>query len=178
MPRFTFALPLALAIACNSTPPVSSDEEASPGRGPEQLAILKSLEGKWVSADGSEGDGSEGEGPRYEIIANGSAVMETVFEGQPHEMVTLFTLAGDDLVLTHFCALGNQPYMRARSSAGTDEIVFDYVSAGDLSSLDEMHMHDARYSFPGPDQLETAWTLWAGGAPQDVHSSSLVRANP
>ena len=39
-------------------------------------------------------------------------------------------------------------------------------------------MHDAHYRFPGPDQLESSWTLWAGGAPQEVHSSVLVRATP
>ena len=104
--------------------------------------------------------------------------METVFEGQPHEMVTLFTIEGDTLVLTHFCALGNQPCMRARATDNPAEIVFDFVSAGNLASPDEMHMHDAHYRFPGPDQLESSWTLWAGDAPQEVHSSVLVRATP
>ena len=41
----------------------------------------------------------------------GSAVTETLFPGTAHEMMSVYHMDGDDLVLTHYCAGGNQPRM-------------------------------------------------------------------
>jgi hypothetical protein len=47
----------------------------------------------------------------YTLIANGSAVMaETKPENDP-TMITMFTVDGDHLIATHYCAARNQPQM-------------------------------------------------------------------
>ncbi|MEZ6019293.1 MAG: hypothetical protein R3F17_04090 [Planctomycetota bacterium] len=38
---------------------------------------------------------------------------EIMFPGQPFEMTNVYRLDGNDLCVTHFCAVGNQPQMRA-----------------------------------------------------------------
>ena len=50
----------------------------------------------------------------YRVTAAGSAVMEVLFPGTDHEMVTVYHQDGDDLILTHYCAAGNQPRMKCR----------------------------------------------------------------
>jgi len=40
-------------------------------------------------------------------------VIEKLFAGQPKEMTTIYHLDGGQLVLAHYCSLGNQPHMVA-----------------------------------------------------------------
>ncbi|MCK7511304.1 MAG: hypothetical protein MZV70_49445 [Desulfobacterales bacterium] len=53
----------------------------------------------------------------YRITANGSVVLETLFPGTDHEMLTLYHLDNDRLGLTHYCAMGNQPRMELDPSS-------------------------------------------------------------
>ena len=66
------------------------------------------------------------------ITAGGSAVHETLFPGQPHEMISLYTAEGSDLVLTHFCVLGNQPRMKADSKAAGNQLAFKFAGGANL----------------------------------------------
>ncbi len=79
---------------------------------------LKGLAGSWTGA-GPEG---EGEAPHeYRLASAGTVVMETMYGGTDHEMINMYHLDGDDLVLTHYCSGGNQPRMkldRASATAG------------------------------------------------------------
>ena len=56
------------------------------------------------------------------VTAGGSAVHETLFPGSAHEMVSVYHLDGADLVMTHFCALGNQPRMKADPKSPANQI--------------------------------------------------------
>ena len=84
----------------------------------------------------------------YKITSGGSAIMETVFEGQPNEMVTLYHDDADKrLKLTHYCALGNQPQM-ALGKANKRGLSFEFdPSCGiDVKTVDHMHaMRLVRY---------------------------------
>jgi hypothetical protein len=124
---------------------------------------LKSLSGDWVS---QSPDGKEITSLRFRVTAGGSAVEEIEFPGTSHEMITLFHLDGDQLVLTHYCHLGNQPHMRATAASTPDLISFECTgSGGSLKSHDEMHMHAARYTFPEKDRIDAVWTLSNKGKP-------------
>ena len=135
-----------------------------------QFARLSALEGKWYTVD----DTQEGPVLIYESIAAGHAVAETVFPGQPEQMVTVYYLEGDTLTLVHYCAAGNRPRMVARPKDGVD-LYFDLDGDGGLSSLDEMHMHSAEFHFGGPNHMRQAWALFEGGVQTESHDTDLER---
>src|SRR3954463_13673328 len=76
------------------------------------LERLKKLAGTWVAAD-KDGKPTDQVVSVIKVTAGGSAVHETLFPGQAMEMISLYHLDGTDLVMTHYCALGNQPRMKA-----------------------------------------------------------------
>ena len=78
---------------------------------------MKKLVGTWVQAD-EEGKPTDTVVSVIKLTAGGSAIHETIFPGQPQEMISVYTVEGDDLVLTHYCAAGNQPRMAAKNSNG------------------------------------------------------------
>jgi len=56
-------------------------------------------------------------------------------------MVSMIHLDGPDrLLLTHYCALGNQPRMQASVSSDGKVITFNYVDATNLATPDSGHM--------------------------------------
>ncbi|HUY92931.1 MAG TPA: hypothetical protein VMV10_29645 [Pirellulales bacterium] len=78
------------------------------------------------------------------VTSAGSAIEETLFPGGDHEMVTMYFIDGDKLLLTHYCALGNQPQMQAEPGEDAKRIAFKFVGATNLKSADELHMHEGR----------------------------------
>ena len=48
----------------------------------------------------------------YKLTGAGSALVETQFPGSSHEMVSVYHLDGEDLRMTHYCAVGNQPHVK------------------------------------------------------------------
>src|SRR3954468_12502941 len=76
------------------------------------LEKLKKLAGTWVEAD-KDGKPTDKVVSVVKVTAGGSAVQETLFPGEPMEMVSVYHLDKGDLVMTHYCVLGNQPRMKA-----------------------------------------------------------------
>src|SRR5262245_32491894 len=85
------------------------------------LEKLKTLVGTWVAAD-KDGKPTDQVVSVIKLTAGGSAVHETIFPGQPHEMVSVYTVDGPDLVMTHYCMLGNQPRMKADPKSPANQI--------------------------------------------------------
>lgn len=89
---------------------------------------LKSLAGEW------RGIWNPGETPTtvtYSLTGKGSVLIEEYQLGENPKaedttMATLYHLDGNNLMLTHYCSAGNQPRMRATSSAADGTIVFDF----------------------------------------------------
>ena len=40
----------------------------------------------------------------YRVTASGTMVIETMFAGEPHEMINMYTVDGDSLIATHYCS--------------------------------------------------------------------------
>jgi hypothetical protein len=62
----------------------------------------------------------------YRVISNDSALVEDWGVGSRHETETVFYADHRDILLTHYCAQGNQPRLRA-VRATPDEIEFRFV---------------------------------------------------
>jgi hypothetical protein len=153
------ALP-ALAILAWAMAPVAADDkkEASKNTAFEQF---KKLAGEWVGKE--KGKDDQEIHVKYKVTAGGSAVVETIFPGTKHEMVTVIHPDGDDLLLTHYCMLGNQPHMKASANGAGNKVEFKFVKATNLKSPKDMHMHDVTFTFVDKDNLRTEWTHFRGG---------------
>ncbi len=134
---------------------------------------LKSLAGEWTLAGG---DGSVA--AAWKVTANGSAVVETLFPGSPHEMLTVYTLRGADLRLTHYCAAGNQPEMQAEKNADAHRIAFHFTGGAGIQPSKDMHMHSASFAFAEDGSLHEEWGTFAGGKPGDTKVFELKRVAP
>jgi len=128
------------------------------------LEKMKKLVGTWVAAD-KDGKPTEQVVSVIKLTAGGSAVHETIFPGQPHEMVSLYTVDGPDLVMTHYCMLGNQPRMKADPKAAANQIKFDFAGGGNLDPKKDKHMHAATLTIVDPDHIEIEGIGWDNGAP-------------
>ena len=143
----------AVAMFGASAQALDHDHEKKPA---ENAAFekIKSLAGKrspaMFTADGDKTN------VEYRVTASGTAVIETMFAGEPHEMVTVYTLDGDSINATHYCAGGNQPYMRLnKEKTNGNDVVFDFVSI--TGKKTEGHIKAVRFRFDG-DKVEETWS--------------------
>ena len=150
---------------------------APPAAGPSgavALDRLKALAGDWVSAEDGPMSKKGQLTARYAVTAGGSAVVETVFPGAEHEMVTVYHAEGNDLVLTHYCMEGNQPRMRAKNARGS-RLDFAFDGGANIDPRKDRHMHSAWLELVGTDEIRSEWTELAEGQTVLVAKSHLVR---
>ncbi len=117
---------------------------------------LKSLTGSW------QGKNSQGEPVQvsYRVTANGSALMSEItgqIQGHEHDMVTMIHMDGGRLLLTHYCATGNQPRMQASASPDGKTITFDFLDATNLASPDAGHMQRVVFTLVDADHHTEEW---------------------
>lgn len=128
------------------------------------LETMKRLAGTWVTAD-EHGKPTDQVASIIKVTAGGSVVHETIFPGQPHEMVSIYTAEGPDLVMTHYCVLGNQPRMKAEPKSPGQQISFQFAGGSNLDPKKDKHMHAATLTIVDDDHIEVAGVGWEGGAP-------------
>ena len=128
------------------------------------LEKMKKLAGTWVAAD-KDGKPTDQVVSVIKVTAGGSAVHETLFPGQPQEMVSIYTADGQDLIMTHYCVLGNQPRMKADPKSPENQIVFRFAGGTNLNPAKDKHMHEATLTIVGDDRIEVKGTGWENGAP-------------
>lgn len=140
------------------------------------LDKMKTLVGTWVSAD-KDGQPTDQVVSVIKLTAGGSAIHETIFPGQPHEMVSMYTPEGSDLVMTHYCMLGNQPRMKASVKPGSNQLNFQFVGGSNLDPKKDRHMHAATLTIVDADHIEIEGVGWENGAPakEMCHGMKLVR---
>jgi hypothetical protein len=149
------ALFLALASVLAFTPCFAHEEMSAP-KVSASFDPLKALVGEWHEA----GKGDQGTVVIYELVAGGSALVERMDPGTPHSMVTVYYPDGDKIMLTHFCADGNQPRMRGVSNAKS--IKFTMIDVTNLPSPKSRHMDGLTLTFTDKDHLVQEWSLKEG----------------
>jgi hypothetical protein len=165
------------ALAAQPSPPADpapAPARAAPAGARAAFEKLKALAGAWEGKAG-HGDALGPASVRWETISAGTAVMETLFPGTEHEMRSVYFMDGGDLVLTHYCAMGNQPRMRL-SRASTDRaLVFEFAGGTNLDPAKDVHIHSGKIQLVGPDALEAEWTVWGGGKQTGANRFVLAR---
>lgn len=151
MKRYMTTLALLLGVIFLTASPAV---QAEPGSAFDKL---KALAGEWAgqSADGQSVKVS------YQVMSNGSAVMETLRSGTEENMITIYHMDGNDLRMTHYCSAGNQPRMRA-TPVGPDAgvISFEFVDATNVKNPADGHMQSLKIAFQNNDHISQTWT-WA-----------------
>lgn len=174
--RTTFTL-LTLALTALAPAGKAGAEANSAGTASPALARFQALVGDWVAAEDSEMVKKGELVARYALTAGGSAVVETVFPGSPHEMVTVYAADGADVVLNHYCLNHNAPRMRARSAGGASRLEFAFDGGLNIQPAVDKHMHSAWIEFVGPDELKSQWTELEQGKTTMVVNMHTVRKN-
>lgn len=172
---FASAAFIAAAVATGGCS--SSGARVAGEAGPDQKALfesLKTLEGRWMMTDP---EGATILASVYEVSSNGSVVRETMFPGQTHEMTNLYHFDGASVVVTHYCAAGNQPRMRAVRKNPDGSIDFRFDSVTNLKTAGAEYMGGLKLVMPSPDRLEQHWTSYSKGKEVGEHAVfELTRA--
>jgi hypothetical protein len=168
----------ALLLALSSI--VSAAEPAATQAAPPALDAksafeqLKTLAGEWQGTAG-HGDGKEIPATvTYRIASGGTVVMETLFPGTPHEMISMYHLNGPKLVVSHFCAMGNQPRMTLAPRSSASELRFDFDGGENLNPAKDTHIH-AGVLRPSDDELLADSTTWKDGKEAGHNRFTLQR---
>jgi hypothetical protein len=114
---------------------------------------LKTLDGMW------EGKDPQGQDVKvsYRSTSGGSALMSEIMGKE--DMITMFHLDGDRVLMTHYCGAGNQPRMKATASPDGETITFDFLDATNLASADAGHMHRMVLTLIDPNHHTEEWTF-------------------
>src|SRR5215467_4329872 len=121
--RTLILVAIALSAACAAA---QTDAEKA-------FAAIKNMPGTW--------EGTSQEGPvkvTFKVVGEGSSVMSEILGKE--DMISMFHMDGDRLLLTHYCSAGNQPRMQATVSPDGKTFIFNYVDATNLASADAGHM--------------------------------------
>jgi hypothetical protein len=137
---------------------------------------MKKLAGTWLAAD-EDGKPTDRVVSIIKVTSGGSVVHETLFPGQSEEMVSVYTVEGSDLVMTHYCVLGNQPRLKADPKSPTNQICFQFAGGSNLDPTKDKHMHAVTLTLVDDTHIELAGVGWQSGAPtkEMCHSMTLVR---
>lgn len=155
------AAALSLAtLACHSSQPSQPVEVrvTDPAQRDALFATVLSLEGQW------QGDSGPGRAAAstFRVTSHGSVVRETMLPGTPNEMTNMYTLDGNALVMTHYCASGNQPTMQAVEFAD-GKLDFEFQTVRDLKGADEAYMGEMTLVLVDENHIEQHWRALKGG---------------
>lgn len=114
---------------------------------------LQTLQGNW-SGTNSQGTPVS---VTFRETSGGSALMSEIQAHGPESMVSMFHLDNDRLMMTHYCAMGNQPRMVAAVSPDGKTFKFTYLDATNLATPDAGHMQDAIFTLVDADHHTEEW---------------------
>lgn len=135
---------------------------------------LKKLAGDWEGKAGHGADASEAR-VTYKVTAHGTTVMEVLFPGTPHEMISMYHLDGGKLVLTHYCAMGNQPKMMLDAKSTANELHFAFAGGSNMDPKKDAHMHAGVIRLVDADSMEAVWEVQKDGKKAGENRFSLKR---
>lgn len=176
---------IALAVGLGSVtvgtwvPPVAAQDSAAT-HGPAAFEILKQLEGRWTGTFGYEG--AEETYPvthEFRVSGQGTVVMESMFSGTEDEMISMYHLDDGNLVMTHYCAAGNQPRMKLDPEGASAKVLpFEFVGGSNLDPAKDGHLHSGKIALADDGTIESIWTRWVGGEQVGVIRLQLARETP
>ena len=121
--------------------------------GQKSFQMLSGLEGKWV------GKGSQGQTVEvsFRMTAGGSALMSEIHGHGPENMITMFHMDGDRLLMTHYCGVGNQPRMKV-VAADAKSVSFEFFDGTNIGP-GAGHMQHVTFTQPDANHHVEEWVF-------------------
>lgn len=132
------------------------------------MAFLATTSGDWVSGSAQHEHGGAAPAGNRGVVsvktkAAGSAVVHTYAQGTPGEMETIFHMDGDQLLLTHYCALQNAPVLKFVKTNKPGELKFEFLGGTNFDPAIDAHLHESTFVIKDKDTIEQSSTVFAGG---------------
>jgi hypothetical protein len=126
---------------------------------------LKTLAGQWETKTPNGKTATVS----YRVMANGSSVVSEI-DAPDDNMISVFHMDKDRLLLTHYCAAGNQPRMQATSSADGKVITFDFIDGTNILPSQGGHMRRLVITMADADHHSEEW-VFAGNDGKDMRET-------
>ena len=155
----------AFVVLCSSA---AGQQANSP-----ELEFMKSLEGRW---EGSTTPGDPEAVVTYTVTSRGTTVVEMLFPGTNREMMTVYhDDENGELVMTHYCNAGNQPFLSLVESS-EDQLHFE-LSPNDraIDVENEWHAHGLTLTVGEDGSLSHEWRYWHEGERRGGRDIQLAR---
>jgi hypothetical protein len=168
---------LAVVALCMAPLVARAEEKAvAPTTKPAEMDVdkafdaIKSLVGTWKGEFAGQSGTIE-----FKLSGGGSVVVETMFPGSDQEMTNVYHRDGDAIVVTHYCASGNQPRMQLTKMDGM-KLSFTYRDCTNLASPDAMKMDELALDVKDANTLVEIWGASAGEKKEPPMEFELKRA--
>jgi hypothetical protein len=119
--------------------------------GHKSFDLLKGMEGNWVGTNGQHLQVT------FRMTAGGSALMSEIHGHGPENMITMFHMDGDRLLMTHYCGAGNQPRMKV-IAADAKSVSFEFFDGTNIGPGDG-HMQRLTLTTPDADHHVEEWVF-------------------
>jgi hypothetical protein len=126
--------------------------DASTGAGEDAFEKMKTLIGSWEATVSTGIQSAE-----FQLIANGSVIMSRLSGGMPHDMHTMLHMDGSEFMLTHYCAMRNQPRMVLAPISDPNKLVFEFKDGRNIK-LGDVYMNRVAFIIDGPNHHSEEWT--------------------
>lgn len=128
---------------------------------------LQALNGTW------EGKASDGNPVKvvFRPTAGGSALVSEILGKE--NMISVFHMDNDRLLMTHYCAAGNQPRMQASASPDGKTITFTFIDGTNIPGPKAGHMSTLVLNMPDADHHTEDWTFVQDGKETKEHFDAV-----
>lgn len=169
-------IPVAMLLLCTQA-------NAGDGFTPDQaFQSMLNLEGSWtgeaqvVAAGQDRSDaGIAKTTVSFKNIGN-STVMQTFAAGTPAEMVSMYHQNGkEELIHTHYCAIGNQPSMAFVATDESGVIDFKFTEGTNMDVNSDAHAHHSMMKVIDENTYESRTENWSGGKLVSIRFTTMRR---
>jgi len=153
----------------------AGEQSLGPYSGSKGFERMKELAGIW---EGTSNMAKEGEKVRveYRLSSGGSSIVETLFPGTPHEMVSVYFDNKGQLTMTHYCVLRNQPRMKLQK-ADAKKLNFVFAGGTNIDPKKDAYMGSLTITFLDKNHIVEKWALFKEGKEQEKTVFELTRVN-
>ncbi len=149
----------------------SGHHEMAPGS--PQFEKLKRLAGNWEGTSDDKKMGDPKLQVEYSLTSGGSVLVEKLFPGTPHEMVSMYHDKKGKLSMTHYCMMGNQPTLELKNW-NEKQIELDLAKDSGIGAK-EPHMHSLVIDFQDNDHITQKWTSFEDGKAKETSTFTFAR---